>query len=133
MMRGNRSYDTSAEVAVRSLLHRRGYRFRKRALIAAGGLRVRPDIVFSRQRLAVFIDGCFWHCCPEHGHSPRSNVAYWGPKLSRNRRRDELVNEALKATGWRVLRFWEHVAPEDVVRDIVAALGAPLAETHSGP
>ena len=65
---------------------------------------VRPDIVFTRARLAVFVDGCFWHCCPIHGNQPRANTDYWRPKLARNVARDRAVDEALAAAGWSVLR-----------------------------
>src|SRR4051794_39523117 len=91
VMKANRRSDTGPEVATRALLHRLGLRFRKDYLIKLPETRgVRADIAFSRQRLAVFIDGCFWHGCPEHGHMPRRNTHYWGPKLARNARRDKL-------------------------------------------
>ncbi len=118
VMRGNRRTDTKPEVVVRSLLHRTGYRFRKNLPIEAAGLRVRPDIVFTRLRLAVFIDGCFWHGCPQHGNAPRVNTAYWGPKLERNLQRDCRVNEHLRQAGWRVLRVWEHVPPLEAASQI---------------
>ena len=86
---------------------------------------MRPDIVFTRQRVAVFIDGCFWHRCPEHGNSPRANTAYWEAKLERNVARDERVDRALQAAGWTVLRLWEHLKPEEAIGRIVAALGRP--------
>jgi DNA mismatch endonuclease, patch repair protein len=122
VMRGNRRVDTRPERQVRSLLHRRGYRFRKDYLIRAAGVRVRPDVVFTRQRVAVFIDGCYWHRCPQHGTSPRVNSHYWGPKLDRNVARDQRVDEALTAAGWVVVRLWEHDAPEGAVARIAAAL-----------
>jgi DNA mismatch endonuclease, patch repair protein len=122
VMRGNRRVDTRPERQVRSLLHARGYRFRKDHLIEVPGARVRPDVVFPRHRVAVFIDGCFWHRCPEHGTSPRANSHYWGPKLDRNVARDRRVDEALTAAGWVVTRLWEHDGPEEAVARIVAAL-----------
>src|SRR5690349_21474676 len=76
-MRGNRRVDTKPESAVRSQLHKHGYRFRKDHLLIAGDARARADIVFPRQRVAVFVDGCFWHRCPEHGNAPRANREYW--------------------------------------------------------
>lgn len=109
VMRGNRRSDTRLEVRVRSQLHRRGLRFRKQLLITAGEVRVRVDVAFPRQRLAVFLDGCFWHRCPEHGNSPKSNSDYWSTKLDRSVERDQRVLVALDAAGWRVLRIWEHV------------------------
>lgn len=113
-----RRADTQLEVAVRSALHRAGYRFRKDLLVRTSTLKARPDIVFTRTRLAVFVDGCFWHSCPVHGSRPQRNTDYWNPKLERNVARDREQDEALIADGWHVLRFWEH---EDVV-DIVAAV-----------
>lgn len=107
-MRRNPRRDTGPEIALRRELHARGLRFRKDFLLRAKGRSVRPDVVFTRARIAVFIDGCFWHCCPEHGTQPRQNQSYWGPKLARNVARDRAVNEALAADGWLVLRSWEH-------------------------
>src|SRR6266545_2365240 len=126
VMRGNRRSGTTPERRVRSLLHARGYRFRKDHRLEIPGARVRPDIVFTRQRVAVFIDGCFWHRCPEHGTSPRANTAYWAAKLERNVARDERVDRALHAAGWTVLRLWEHLEPEEAVVRIVAALDRRL-------
>ena len=68
----------------------------------------KPDFVFRRKKLAVFLDGCFWHCCPKHSQAPRNNAAFWDKKLRANRRRDRLVNRTLKEMGWRVVRLWEH-------------------------
>jgi DNA mismatch endonuclease, patch repair protein len=121
-MRGNRGSDTRPELAVRSLLHRRGHRFRKNLRIGIGASAVRPDIVFTRRRVAVFIDGCFWHCCPVHGTRPRSNVAYWDAKLRSNVERDERTTALLSEAGWRVVRVWEHETPENTVSAIEAAL-----------
>ena len=122
VMRGNRKQDTKPEVRVRSLLHRAGYRFRKNVSIPIGSRRVRPDIVFTRRRLAVFIDGCFWHRCPDHGTSPRFNSWYWGPKLDGNVERDRIVDELLQESGWLVLRIWEHERPELAAAEIIRAL-----------
>lgn len=72
---------------------------------------VRADVTFRRSRVVVFVDGCFWHSCPEHGTSPERNSAYWGPKLARNMARDRAGDAALSAAGWHVVRVWEH---EDV-------------------
>lgn len=71
-------------------------------------LRVRPDFVFPKLRLAVFVDGCFWHACPIHATKPRNNAAFWRKKLVANKSRDRRVTHALRAAGWRVLRIWEH-------------------------
>jgi DNA mismatch endonuclease (patch repair protein) len=109
--KGNRRTDTKPEVALRSELHRRGLRFRKDHPIRVEGRRsIRPDVVFTRSRVAVFVDGCFWHGCPEHQVVPKSNPDYWIPKLRRNIERDREVDAALEDDGWTVLRFWEHEA-----------------------
>jgi DNA mismatch endonuclease, patch repair protein len=68
----------------------------------------KPDFIFKNHRLAIFVDGCFWHGCPKHGRQPKSNRTFWRQKLSRNKRRDQIVNQALKRASWRVLRIWEH-------------------------
>jgi DNA mismatch endonuclease (patch repair protein) len=85
-------------------------------------LRCRVDVVFTRVRVAVFIDGCFWHSCPEHGTSPEVNTEYWAAKLARNRERDARNNEALEAAGWHVVRVWEHEDPEVAAARIAAAV-----------
>lgn len=118
-MRGNRRVDTSPERLVRSLLHRRGLRFRKNAALTVDGVRVTADIVFPSKRIAVFIDGCFWHGCPEHGRRPKANPAYWNAKLARNVERDARNTALLVAAGWTVLRHWEHEPPDEVAVSIV--------------
>ena len=93
-MRANRRTDTKPELALRHALHRLGYRYRKDyRLDLDGGRRVRPDIAFTARKVAVFVDGCFWHACPEHGSKPRANEWYWGPKLIKNVERDR-INDA---------------------------------------
>ena len=121
-MRANPRRDTKPEIAVRSALHALGLRFRKDHPIRLPDRVVRPDIVFPRQRLAVFIDGCFWHQCPQHGNVPRANGDYWRPKLQRNVARDRAVDIGLAAAGWRVLRAWEHEDPEQTARLVVSEL-----------
>jgi DNA mismatch endonuclease (patch repair protein) len=123
-MRANKKRDTKPERAIRSLLHRAGLRYRTHHLIRCGDVSVRPDVVFSRARVAVFVDGCFWHQCPQHGNVPRANTFYWGPKLDRNARRDVVVNEALKAAGWQVVRVWEHEAPAEAAVKVECAVTA---------
>jgi len=107
-MRGNRKRDTGPELALRSALHAQGLRYRVGTTVMASGIRVRPDVVFGRRKVAVFVDGCLWHRCPEHGTTPRVNTDYWLPKLARNVERDQRVNAALANGGWEVLRIWEH-------------------------
>lgn len=108
VMRGNRKVDTRPEVLLRTALHARGMRYRKALLLTVGTIRVRPDIVFTRACVAVFLDGCFWHSCPEHGTTPTANGGYWRTKLARNSARDQLVDAALKRAQWSVVRVWEH-------------------------
>src|SRR6266516_352120 len=124
-MRAIRRTGTKPEVALRSELHRLGYRYRKdHRLDLADGVRVRPDIVFTARKVAVFVDGCFWHCCPEHGSRPASNTWYWEPKLRRNVDRDRTADVALGQAGWTVIRFWEHESIEAAVAEVVGVLGA---------
>jgi DNA mismatch endonuclease, patch repair protein len=130
VMRANRKTDTGPELAVRRLLHGHGYRYRVNYRIQADAIAVRPDIVFTKQKLAVFIDGCFWHGCPDHGNVPNANNSYWSAKLGRNKDRDALVSERLEASGWRVLRIWEHVPPAVACEMIAGALGGPTTQHH---
>lgn len=123
-MRGNRKTGSKPEVRLRSALHRRGLRFRKNLLIRVGELSVRPDIVFPRAKVAVFVDGCFWHRCAEHGVSPRANSAYWSLKLDGNVERDQRVDGVLDGAGWCVVRIWEHAGLEDAISVVTAALRA---------
>lgn len=122
-MRAIRRTDTKPEVALRRALHRQGYRFRKDyRLDLAEGKRVRPDIAFTARRVAVFVDGCFWHACPEHGGQPANNVWYWEPKLRKNVERDRAADAALAAAGWDVVRVWEHEPLDAAVTAVLAAL-----------
>jgi DNA mismatch endonuclease (patch repair protein) len=122
LMKGNRRSDTKPEQLLRSHLHRDGLRFRKDRLVRAGNIKVKPDVVFTRDRVAVFVDGCFWHGCPDHGRQPRVNADYWGPKLARNAERDARVDAALGEDGWAVVRVWEHTDPAEAARVVQAAI-----------
>lgn len=102
--------DTAPELAVRRELHSRGRRFHIDRRVSRQ-CRVRPDLVFPRSRVAVFIDGCFWHYCEEHTHLPKANAELWRRKLLANRQRDAQNQAVLVGEGWRVLRFWEHDDP----------------------
>lgn len=104
-----RGRDTTPELLVRLALWQRGLRYRVRTKLPG-----RPDIVFGRLRVAVFIDGCFWHACPEHGVEPKANAQFWQEKLGTNVQRDLRATAALRATGWHVLRFWEHEVERDL-------------------
>ncbi|HEX4832250.1 MAG TPA: very short patch repair endonuclease [Trebonia sp.] len=132
-MRGNRRTDTKPELALRSALHAMGYRYRKDFRIDLPLRRVRPDIAFTRRKVAVFVDGCFWHACPEHGSKPKNNEWYWSPKLLRNVERDRAADHALTEAGWTVIRLWEHVPVTDAVASVIAAVGGPAPVLPTTP
>ena len=123
-MLGNRRGDTKPEVALRSALHAAGLRFRKDYRLDLEGMRFRPDVVFTRAKVAVFVDGCFWHSCPLHGTRPTRNADYWLPKLNRNVERDGEQDTALAAHGWQSVRIWEHEALDEAVRRVARAVGS---------
>jgi DNA mismatch endonuclease, patch repair protein len=131
-MRANHGRDTGPEVALRSALHAHGLRFRKNLRLDLGdGRRVRPDVAFTRLKLAVFVDGCFWHGCLEHRSLPVANRAFWKAKIEGTRQRDQRQVEWLKAAGWTVMRVWEHDVPEPAEQAIVAIandLRAPVTQ-----
>lgn len=109
-MQAQRMRDTAPELALRRALHAAGLRYRvDRAPLP--GLRRRADLVFGPARVAVFVDGCFWHSCPQHGNAPRANRAWWAAKLARNRIRDADTDARLRTAGWLPLRVWEHEDP----------------------
>lgn len=120
-MKGIKRAGTKPETRIRSALHSRGLRFRKDCRLDLPGGRVRPDVVFTRAKLAVFVDGCFWHCCPEHSAIPRANSWYWAPKLERNRQRDLANDSVLRDAGWTSIRVWEHVPIDEAVNKIEKA------------
>jgi len=115
---------TRPEVALRSSLHALGKRFRIQFRVD-GLPRRRIDIAFPRQQLAVFVDGCFCHGCPEHGTRPETNREWWDWKIARNRARDVDTDQRLKELGWRVIRVWEHAAAETAAEVIVQELSRP--------
>lgn len=125
------SKDTAAELAVRRLLHAAGLRYRVEYPVP-GMARRRIDVAFTRAKVAVLIDGCFWHGCPEHATHPKSNAEWWRKKLDRNMARDRETTEHLTAEGWMVLRFWEHEAPEEVAVRVGATVQRRLAEGTKG-
>ncbi|MGY6023146.1 very short patch repair endonuclease [Streptomyces spinosirectus] len=109
--------DTAPEVAVRRLLHASGLRYRVNVPVP-GARRRTIDIVFGKIKLAIFMDGCFWHGCPQHATQPKANAEWWRTKLDKNIARDRETTDQLRAAGWTVLRFWEHESPEEVARQI---------------
>ncbi|HWT90499.1 MAG TPA: very short patch repair endonuclease [Solirubrobacterales bacterium] len=132
-MAANRRRDTSLELHLRSLLHARGLRFRVDYPIPVPGRRpVRPDIVFTRARVVVFVDGCYWHGCPEHWSPPKSNVEYWTTKIERNQERDRQADAALAGIGWSVVRLWEHEDMERAAAAIEATVRAKRQERSGG-
>jgi DNA mismatch endonuclease, patch repair protein len=124
-MKANRRTNTKPELALRSALHAMGYRYRKDHRLDLPARRVRPDIAFTSRKVAVFVDGCFWHACPEHGTKPKNNEWYWSPKLARNVERDRAADAALAEAGWTVVRLWEHVPIAEAIAMVIAAVGSP--------
>jgi DNA mismatch endonuclease (patch repair protein) len=113
-MKNTRQRDTEPEHTLRRVLHRRGLRFRVDQPLP--GLRRRADIVFPGTCVAVFVDGCFWHGCPQHGTWPKANAEWWRSKIEANRRRDADTDRHLVQSGWRVVRVWEHEVKADCAR-----------------
>ena len=118
-----RTYDTAPEMALRRELHRRGLRYRVNMAPLAG--RRRADVIFPRVKVAVFVDGCFWHRCPDHGLDPKHNSGWWRDKLDRNVARDREVDAQLRSAGWTVIRIWEHEDPERAADGIEALVRTP--------
>ena len=118
IMSAIRSKDTKPELTLRKALWSKGLRFR----IQYGNEKI--DIAFPSRKLAIFVDGCFWHGCPMHSHIPKSNREYWLPKLRKNKERDKAKGKRLRVDGWKVLRFWEHelINIEEVTDKILPVL-----------
>lgn len=123
LMRRFKSADTLPEVRVRSALHGQGLRFRIQVPVPELPRR-RIDIAFPRQKVAVFIDGCFWHSCPDHGKIPARNGEWWAEKLRKNAHRDMTTNEALMHEGWTVVRAWEHQDAAEVAELVARVVRA---------
>ncbi|MFI9326174.1 very short patch repair endonuclease [Kitasatospora sp. NPDC052868] len=127
-MQSNKGKDTGPELRLRSLLHAAGLRYRVSAR-PLPHLRRTADLVFPKARIAVFVDGCFWHGCPEHGTRPASHSGFWSTKLDRTKERDAETNRALEEAGWTVIRVWEHTAAESAARTVMAAVSVQRAST----
>ncbi|MET8990630.1 very short patch repair endonuclease [Nonomuraea wenchangensis] len=125
-MSRQRRRDTAPEISVRKLLHARGLRYRV-AWQIPGMKRRTVDIAFTRAKVAVFVDGCFWHSCPKHATRPAANDTWWSEKLAKNVARDIATNEHLHQAGWRVIRIWEHEDPSEAVERIVEEVMRSLA------
>ncbi|WP_330440564.1 very short patch repair endonuclease [Micromonospora sp. NBC_00821] len=116
-MKANRSSGTKPELALRRELFRLGLRYRVGIQIRLASRKVRPDVVFPKRKVAIFLDGCFWHGCPLHGRMPTDPTGYWRAKIGRNRDRDAADMRELEAAGWLAVRIWEHeVASEAAAR-----------------
>lgn len=122
-MIAQRTKDTAPEVALRHLLHADGYRYRVNYKVP-GMARRTIDVAFPGRRVAVFVDGCFWHGCPIHGVPPKHNAQWWADKIGRNRARDLETTAHLEALGWTVVRVWEHVDPVEAENTVIRAYGA---------
>ncbi len=109
-----RKKDTSAEMCIRSYLHKIGLRYRANLKIFHD-VNITPDIVFTKLRLAIFVDGCFWHGCPLHATWPKTNSAWWHSKILKNVERDRKTDIILASKGWKVIRIWEHEDPVQAV------------------
>ncbi|WP_405487808.1 very short patch repair endonuclease [Nocardia sp. NBC_00511] len=121
-MSRQRRVDTKPELALRRELHRQGKRFFvDRAPLP--GMRRRADIVFPRRKVAVYVDGCFWHSCPQHATAPKNNAEWWAAKLAGNVARDRDTDARLVEAGWHVVRVWEHERPESAAEQVLDALG----------
>ncbi|MGC4964261.1 very short patch repair endonuclease [Gordonia sp. DT101] len=132
-MRGNRRRDTEPELAVRRRLHRMGLRYRVDYPPLSGHRRNRADVVFTKAKVAVFIDGCFWHGCPEHHRPANTNATFWSSKVEQNRARDQLVTARLQEAGWVAMRFWEHDDPQVVAKEIATVVRERLAAGAGAP
>jgi DNA mismatch endonuclease (patch repair protein) len=123
--------NTAPELALRRLLHARGLRYRVN-LPVPGLSRRTIDVAFPRAKIAIFVDGCYWHGCPDHGRVPNSNREWWTEKLRRNQARDVATTEHLRATGWEVVRFWEHQPPEQVADLVEQAVRRTFRSSAAG-
>lgn len=126
-MSDQRTIDTTPELALRRLLFASGARYRVGYKVP-GMPRRSIDIAFPGKRIAVFVDGCFWHGCPQHCVPPKNNAAWWKAKLDRNVARDKETTSHLLQSGWTVLRLWEHTPVDEAVSAVLALLGSGSPE-----
>lgn len=127
LMKRIRLRNTGPELALRRKLWALGLRYR---LTSNPPLPGKPDILFPGTKIAVFVDGCFWHGCPTHGHIPKSRMEYWRPKIARTQQRDTKTNAKLASMGWHVLRFWEHQVRDNLAQ--CARLVTQAIKTRKG-
>ena len=128
-MTRQRRRDTKPEMAIRRLLFARGLRYRIDA--ALPGMRRRADLLFRSAKVAVFVDGCFWHGCPEHGTQPKNNAAWWAEKIAGNIQRDRDTDQRLTEAGWHVVRVWEHEPPAQAAQRIADLVTDKTADRGS--
>ncbi|MGH3735913.1 MAG: very short patch repair endonuclease [Micromonosporaceae bacterium] len=121
VMRGNRSRDTQPELALRSAVHALGLRYRV-GVRPVPEIRRTADLVFARPKVAVFLDGCFWHGCADHHRPATRNSDFWSKKINANRTRDAETDKLLADAGWTVIRIWEHEQPQDAARRVADAV-----------
>jgi DNA mismatch endonuclease (patch repair protein) len=126
VMKANRRRDTKPELAVRRIVHAAGLRYRV-DVRPLPQLNRRADLVFTRAKVAVFLDGCYWHGCPDHGTSARTNAHYWASKIARNQERDAETDRLLASHDWTIIRAWEHEDPGVVSEWVVSAVKAKNA------
>lgn len=127
-----RQKGTDAEVALRQEMHRIGLRYRIDYEILRKPRRV-ADVAFPGRKIAVFVDGCFWHGCPEHATWPKQNAEFWREKIEANRRRDADTDERLRSLGWTVLRFWSHESPTEAAQTVAHVVGKADAKQRTSP
>lgn len=128
-MQTQRRRDTSCEIALRSHIHKLGLRYRVDARPLKAWRR-RADLVFASAKVAVFVDGCFWHGCPSHGTLPKANSEWWEAKLARNQARDAETNATLAAAGWAVIRVWEHEDPVTAAQKVASLVRARIGASR---
>ncbi|MGK5738124.1 very short patch repair endonuclease [Micromonospora sp. URMC 103] len=131
-MRANKARDTNPERRLRSLLHKRGLRYRVNARLLPG-LRRTADVVFPAARVAVFIDGCYWHKCPEHYRPAHINDRFWQEKIDGNRARDRETDQLLVDAGWTVIRIWEHEDPAEAANRVESVIRGATSARPSRP
>ena len=125
-MQANKSQNTGPEMALRHELFRRGLRYRV-GVAPLPGVRRTVDIVFPRAKVAVLVDGCFWHGCPEHHRLPKNHSEYWNTKVTRNAERDKATTQLLENAGWHVIRLWEHEPVAEMADLVQRAVEEQLA------
>ena len=130
-MRGNRGRDTRPEMRIRRAVHASGLRYRV-GVRPIPSLRRTADLVFTRVRVAVFVDGCYWHGCPAHHRPARLNAEFWASKIAGNRRRDGETDARLREAGWTVVRIWEHEDADVGTARVRAAVAAARSSVDSG-